>query len=143
VDRTFWEATDLADNGDWVRVALQAVVKVPGEPRPVLTDDRKTLRCKFLIGADGANSLTRGKSGIERTDYPFQHVQWLVVDARMLEDPEAPRTVLPLGKRHRRWEWAKLPSETVEELEKPESAWKRLAEFGVTKAIANHSPYCL
>ena len=43
-----------------------------------------------------------------------------------------PVTVLPLGRRHRRWEWAMLPGETVEDLERPETAWRLLADWNVT-----------
>ena len=102
-----------------------------------------TLRGRYLIGADGAGSIIRRLCGIERDDLGFNE-RWLVLDVRkrreitfgfdcgQICDPRRPITVLPLGKRHRRWEWAMLPGETREELEAPETAWRLLAEWGVT-----------
>jgi len=96
-----------------------------------------------VIAADGAGSGIRKLLGIDREDYGFNE-KWLVVDARkkrdlqfafdcgQICDPRRPVTILPLGKRHRRWEWALLPGESAADLEKPEAAWRLLGEQGVT-----------
>ena len=39
---------------------------------------------------------------------------------------------MPLGLKHRRFEWMVLPHETTEEMERPETSWRLLEEFGVT-----------
>jgi 2-polyprenyl-6-methoxyphenol hydroxylase-like FAD-dependent oxidoreductase len=102
----------------------------------------ETVTARYLVGADGASSTVRRWLGIERTDLGFNE-QWLDVDARMKRpltfdfdcgqicDPARPITVLPLGKRHRRWEWALLPGETVSEMQRPETAWRLLGDLGL------------
>jgi hypothetical protein len=108
----------------------------------VVTDEQRVLRGRYLVGADGAGSAVRRWLGIEREDLGFNE-RWLDVDARkkrelafdfdcgQICDPRRPITVLPLGKRHRRWEWALLPGETIEEFERPETAWRLLGELGL------------
>jgi 2-polyprenyl-6-methoxyphenol hydroxylase-like FAD-dependent oxidoreductase len=128
-DYSGWEAVAFKEEPDHVVVTLGKTVIVPGGARPTVTDESETLRGRYLIGADGANSLVRRWLGIEREDLGFNE-RWLVVDVRKKREikldfdcgqicnPARPITVLPLGKRHRRWEWAMLPGETKEELER-------------------------
>ena len=47
-------------------------------------------------------------------------------------DPARPRMMMPLGLTHRRFEWMVLPHESTVEMERPETAWRLLQEFGVT-----------
>lgn len=137
-----WEAQDFAEVGDAVELRIARTTVVPGQPRPVATDETTTLRGRYLVAADGANSAMRNRLGIERDDFGFNE-KWLVVDARkkrdltfdfdcgQICDPRRPVTILPLGRRHRRWEWALLPGETPADLEQPEKAWEFLAEQGI------------
>jgi 2-polyprenyl-6-methoxyphenol hydroxylase-like FAD-dependent oxidoreductase len=136
-----WEATAFHDRGDHVEVIVNRTRREPGRP-PVPTDEQRVLRGRYLIGADGAGSAVRRWLGIERDDLGFNE-RWLDVDARkrheltfdfdcgQICDPARPITVLPLGKRHRRWEWSLLPGESIEEFERPETAWRLLGELGV------------
>jgi 2-polyprenyl-6-methoxyphenol hydroxylase-like FAD-dependent oxidoreductase len=136
---TGWEATGIQQTAEYVELTVQKTLVVSDDTRPIVTDESMTLRGRFLIAADGASSFVRRTLGIERDDLGFNE-RWLVVDARkkrdlafdfdcgQICDPRRPTTVLPLGKRHRRWEWMMLPGETKEELEKPETAWRLLAE---------------
>ncbi|MCZ8548508.1 bifunctional 3-(3-hydroxy-phenyl)propionate/3-hydroxycinnamic acid hydroxylase [Mesorhizobium qingshengii] len=138
-----WEAQTFDEQPDAAVVGLAKTIMVPGQIRPVATDEKQTIRARYVIAADGANSGVRAKLGVERDDFGFNE-KWLVVDARkkreisfdfdcgQICDPKRPITVLPLGKRHRRWEWAMLPGESVAELESPEMAWKLLAEQNIT-----------
>lgn len=137
-----WEAVDFREHEDHVEVVLRRTRMMEGDPRPVVTDEERVLRGRYVIAADGANSWVRRWLGIERDDLGFNE-RWLDVDARKKRDlefefdcgqrcdPQRPITILPLGRRHRRWECALLPGETVEEFERPETAWRLLAELGV------------
>jgi len=107
------------------------------------TENYRQLRASYLVGADGASSFVRTTLGISREDLGFNE-RWLDVDLRTLRpvkfkinlgqicDPARPRLVMPMGKSHRRFEWMLHPHETVEQMEKPETAWELLKEFGVT-----------
>ncbi len=141
VEHCGWELTDFRDAGVGVDLTLRAAA--PG-PAPSGGDaEVRVIRGRYLVAADGANSTIRRRLGIERDDLGFNE-RWLVVDVRkkrpfalafdcgQICDPARPVTVLPLGKRHRRWEWAMLPGETAEELERPETAWRLLADWNVT-----------
>ena len=137
-----WTALSLVEGAAGVAVTLQR--QGPGaDAAQAHAGETLVLRGRYLIGADGANSQVRRWIGIEREDLGFNE-KWLVVDVRktadialafdcgQICDPARPITVLPLGKRHRRWEWAMLPGETREELERPDTAWRLLADWGVT-----------
>lgn len=137
-----WEAQSMVENLDGVVLTLARTEMVPGQARPVATNDLQKIGARYVVAADGANSGVRRLLGIDRDDFGFNE-KWLVVDARkkrefsldfdcgQICDPRRPVTVLPLGKRHRRWEWALLPGETASDLEKPDMAWKLLAEQNV------------
>jgi 2-polyprenyl-6-methoxyphenol hydroxylase-like FAD-dependent oxidoreductase len=137
-----WEAVELEQDEAGVDLIIDRTEMRPGEPMPVTTGERRRLSGEYLVGADGARSFVREVLGIGREDLGFNE-QWLDVDARkkrpldlefdcgQICDPRRPLTVLPLGKHHRRWEWALLPGETREELERPDAAWKLLAELDV------------
>lgn len=117
--------------------------------------DRVTLDGSWLVGCDGANSLVRGRMGGDVTDLGFSH-DWLLCDVildepRVFEpanaqicDPARPTTVVGSGPGRRRWEFMRLPGETVEELDRPETAWRLLTPFGVTPenaTLARHTVY--
>lgn len=102
----------------------------------------RTIRAQYLLAADGARSTIRELLDITRTDLGFAE-DWLDVDVKVLRpmpqgidgqfcDPARPCYVGPLGKRHYRFEFARLPGEDWAELEKPETAWRLLGEHGVT-----------
>ena len=138
-----WEAADFDQLENSVEAVLYKTEVQEGSPAPVRTNITETIRGAWLVGADGANSAVRRWLGVDRDDLGFNE-RWLDVDARkkrdfsldfdcgQICDPARPITVLPLGKRHRRWEWSLLAGETREELERPETAWKLLAEQGIT-----------
>lgn len=98
-------------------------------------DDRsQQVRARYLIGADGANSLVRRILGQEFKGKTFAE-DWLVVDAQQLPTPidhveficsphrPTPHMVAPGGRQ--RWEFKLNPGETREEMEHPENV-KRL-----------------
>jgi 2-polyprenyl-6-methoxyphenol hydroxylase-like FAD-dependent oxidoreductase len=107
----------------------------------------ETVRARYAIGADGANSAVRKALGIDWKDLGY-FFDWLVVDvipkdglvvtklAKQIADPARPTTVVPAGPGRRRWEFMRLEGETVEELTNPDRVWELLEPFGVTPANA-------
>ena len=106
--------------------------------------ETRTFRCRYVVGADGANSFVRSRMDVSTTDLGFQY-DWLIVDMLLQEPlevearawqwcrPERPTTINPGGAPHRqRWEFMRLPGETIEELNSAETAWRLVGEFGLT-----------
>ncbi len=101
--------------------------------------ERRNVRCRWLIGADGANSFVRGAAAIAPRDLGFQE-RWLVVDAEPEDmsaladlpiacqwcDPSRPTTHIQSGPRHRRWEFMLLPGESDTDLTVPARVWELL-----------------
>nr|WP_294502544.1 bifunctional 3-(3-hydroxy-phenyl)propionate/3-hydroxycinnamic acid hydroxylase [uncultured Rhodopila sp.] len=127
-----WDMVGFTDHGDHVEVQL----------REYEGSGTRTLRARYLVGADGANSLVRETLGIGRSDRGFQ-ADWLVVDMKLNPGvtldipacgqyckPERPTTIVPGGVQDgricRRWEFMRLPHETREDLEGEANVWKLL-----------------
>jgi 3-(3-hydroxy-phenyl)propionate hydroxylase len=109
-----------------------------------------TVTARYVIGADGANSIVRSWIGAAVTDLGYFH-DWLVIDLLMqvplgdfdfspaawqLCDPARPTTLVPGGPGRRRFEFMRLPHETVEELSAEPNAWRLLEPWGITPATA-------
>jgi 2-polyprenyl-6-methoxyphenol hydroxylase-like FAD-dependent oxidoreductase len=137
-----WEATGLAQDEDGVTLTASRTRQLDNG-HPVATSEQRTVRARYVVGADGANSFVRNALGIQRADIGSGE-RWLDVDMLTLEpvafepnigqicDPARPRMLMPLGAAHRRFEWMLLPGESIEEFERPAMAWKLLEEFHVT-----------
>lgn len=122
----------------------------PGNPAvPVRTEAR------YVIGADGARSTVRDLLGLKYVDLGFAY-DWLVVDvvpheARVWNpyvmqycDPARPTTLVGSGPGRRRWEFMRLPGETIEDLNQTEMAWKLLAPWGISPenaTLERHTVY--
>lgn len=133
----------------WVGMALAqdasgVTLTVKQNPEEVgLKGQSKTLRAKFVVGADGANSFVREALGIENEDKGY-FFDWLILDMIpngpyevtpaqwQLCDPKRPTTIVPGGPGRRRWEYMVLPGESAEEMQKPEKAWELLKPWGLT-----------
>ncbi|SEB19313.1 bifunctional 3-(3-hydroxy-phenyl)propionate/3-hydroxycinnamic acid hydroxylase [Variovorax sp. YR216] len=130
-----WEAIEATQTPDYVELVV----------RDFETDERRTVRAKYLIGADGANSLVRQAIGSTQEDRGFE-ADWLVIDVLPNEgvtldippaaqwcNPARPTTIVPAGVKDgryfRRWEFMRLPHETREELEHEHVAWDLLAPW--------------
>jgi 2-polyprenyl-6-methoxyphenol hydroxylase-like FAD-dependent oxidoreductase len=133
-----WVADDLRQHHDHVELTLHRVAEAePGQLAS--TGERRTVRARWLVGADGANSFVREVSGITRKDLGFQE-RWLVVDAEPHDmnalarlpiasqrcDPARPTTIVQSGPRHRRWEFMLLPHEQPSDFEDPRRVWALL-----------------
>ena len=132
-----WEAVAIEENGD------EHVTVVAGQTDgEASTGRRRTLTAQYVIGADGANSMVRGVIGSTMHDLGF-FFDWLIVDlvlhddrtfdppAWQLADPARPTTIVPGGPGRRRWEFMRLPSETIADLNSTDRAWELLAPWDV------------
>ncbi|MBV8221374.1 MAG: bifunctional 3-(3-hydroxy-phenyl)propionate/3-hydroxycinnamic acid hydroxylase, partial [Solirubrobacterales bacterium] len=133
-----WAAEGFEQSDERVELMLRRVTEEePG--RLALTGETRTVSARWLVGADGANSLVREASGITRRDLGFQE-RWLVVDAEPHDmaalahlpiatqhcDPSRPTTVIQSGPRHRRWEFMLLPDEQASDFDDPDRVWALL-----------------
>lgn len=116
---------------------------------------REAVRARFVVGCDGANSFVRGQMGATITDLGFFY-DWLIVDVRPTQptvwsplnvqicDPRRPTTMVSGGPGRRRWEFMRLPGESLDELNSEAAAWRLLAASGVTPdnaALERHVVY--
>jgi 2-polyprenyl-6-methoxyphenol hydroxylase-like FAD-dependent oxidoreductase len=137
-----WTFTSLSQDGAGVSTDLVATEDLSGgSPAPV------TVRSRWLIGADGANSPVRTRLGVDVDDSGFE-ADWLVVDYRPLVeerwdafvvqycDPKQPATAVRSGPGRRRFEFMRRPEVSVEELGQEATAWRLMAPWGVTPETA-------
>jgi len=108
---------------------------------------RHAIPARYVVGCDGANSTVRDLIGTTVTDLGFFY-DWLIVDVVLHEprvfdptnlqlcDPVRPTTVVSGGPGRRRWEFMRLPDETVDELDDEARAWALLEPWDVTPANA-------
>ena len=137
------EVVDLEVADDHVRLTT-AGTGGPGE-----------VRARYVVGADGANSFVRSGMATTATDLGFFY-DWLIVDTLPHEqslwspmnwqlcDPARPTTIVSGGPGRRRWEFLRLPHESVRQLNTLESAWELLEPWGRTPentTIERHTVY--
>ncbi|AXE98429.1 bifunctional 3-(3-hydroxy-phenyl)propionate/3-hydroxycinnamic acid hydroxylase [Paraburkholderia hospita] len=147
-----WEAVELRQQADYCEVTLRRSRNENGTW--VLTDETRTVRARYVVGADGANSFVRKSLGITFDDLGFQE-DWLVIDLQPHEgvkldvpdigqwcNPARPTTMVPGGPGYRRWEFMRLPHETREEMQTPEKVWSLLSKW-VTPEQATLVRYAL
>jgi 2-polyprenyl-6-methoxyphenol hydroxylase-like FAD-dependent oxidoreductase len=141
--RRGFEIDNVVPGEDFVEVYATSPASEADEYGPARAAESIVVRGRYVIAADGGRSQTREQLGIDRYDLGYSE-QWLNADCRRkrpvhLEldtgqwcDPERPTTVLPLGQRHRRFEWRLLPGETAEQMSDPAVAWELLGRLGLT-----------
>jgi flavoprotein hydroxylase len=107
----------------------------------------RTLRARFALGCDGANSFVRERIGSAWHDLGFRF-DWLVVDLLpadprwdgplnwQLCDPARPTTLVSGGPGRRRFEFMRLPHETLDELNRTDTAWRLLEPWGLSPGSA-------
>jgi 2-polyprenyl-6-methoxyphenol hydroxylase-like FAD-dependent oxidoreductase len=136
-----WVAERLVDEAEGAALTLRRHEEnEAGQLTP--TDETRTVRARWVIGADGANSFVRESVGIVRRDLGFQE-RWLVVDAEPRDmaaladlptacqwcDPRRPTTHVHSGPRHHRWEFMLLPGERPEDFDDPVRVWSLLERW--------------
>jgi 2-polyprenyl-6-methoxyphenol hydroxylase-like FAD-dependent oxidoreductase len=140
-----WMVETVSQTGD--EVALTAVSD---------RGETATIRSRYVVGADGANSVVRQQVGIGQADLGFSEY-WLVVDIRPFDmhdfahlttasqrcDPKRPVTVVGNGTRHRRWEFMLLPGETPDDFTDPARIWELIGDgAGPDRAeLVRHAVY--
>lgn len=125
-----WEAVAVEQLSDHVAVTVQRKgVAQPGK------DDRRVVRGRYLIAADGGSSFVRRALGLQMRDLGYRH-GWLVLDFLnkrpvhmdfdngQICDPYRPASMFEMGKHHRRFSFAAMPGESEQALLQPEKAWE-------------------
>jgi resorcinol 4-hydroxylase (NADPH) len=138
--RRGWRATGVQQDSEGVVVAGETAG--PGGNLAA-----QSVRARYLIGCDGANSFVREALGLTTIDLGY-FFDWLILDvipAAPMEispphwqlcDPARPTTIVPGGPGRRRWEFMALPGESIDELNREETAWHLLESWGVTPDTA-------
>lgn len=125
-------AVAVVDRGEFAEVTVEG----PSVEQPVI-------RARYVVGCDGANSFVRETMATEMTDLGFFY-DWLIVDVIPHEprewkpsnlqicDPVRPTTRVSGGPGRRRWEFMRLPHESIEELNTEQTAWRLLEPWNLT-----------
>jgi 3-(3-hydroxy-phenyl)propionate hydroxylase len=129
-----WEVGAFAEDADGVTAEV------------VTTEGPRTVRARWLVGADGARSPVRKAAGVTFEDLGFEE-PWLVVDV-LVDDPSRlptanlqicnparPTTCVLMGEGRHRWEFMILPGETAEEVSDDAFIEKLLAPWNVKGAV--------
>lgn len=140
------ELTELSQESGHVHLVFQNTEK---------SHDKTTANARYVIGADGARSTVREQIGSSLLDLGFEY-DWLVVDVipksqRVWRpyvvqhcDPARPTTCVGSGPGRRRWEFMRLPDESVDSLSTEAKAWELLAPWEITPEnaeIERHTVY--
>lgn len=129
-----WELRSWTDDG----TGISAIVQTPAGER--------TLRARYLVGADGARSPVREAAGIAFDDLDFEE-PWLVVDV-LVDDfsrlptanlqicnPRRPTTCVLMGEGRHRWEFMILPGETPDRISTDACIEELLEPWNVKGAV--------
>lgn len=119
-------------------------------------ENRFAAKARYVIGADGARSTVRDLMGITPIDLGFAY-DWLVVDVVPHDkervwspyviqhlDPRRPTTLVGSGPNRRRWEFMRLPGESIEELNSIDTTWRLLAPWDINPenaTVERHTVY--
>lgn len=129
-----WELTGFIDDG----AGVTATIATP--------DGERTLRARYLVGADGARSPVRERAGIAFDDLNFEE-PWLVVDVIVDDysklptenlqicDPARPTTCVLMGEGRHRWEFMIKPGETAQQVSEDAFIEKLLEPWDVSGAV--------
>lgn len=103
--------------------------------------ETRVVRPRFVLGCDGANSLTRRAVGARMRDLGFPAQRWLVVDVAVdrdlghwggvhqVCDSRRAATYMRIGETRHRWEFELLDDESVADFEDPAALAPLLAPW--------------
>ena len=143
---TLWRGAEVvgaSELGDHVDVTFRSDAQ-----------DHHVVSGRFVVGCDGANSFIRNQIRTEVHDKGF-FFDWLIVDTIPLDDlswspqnwqlcdPARPTTVVSGGPGRRRWEFMRLPDESIDDLNTPERAWQLLRPWGRTPQNTRLERHCV
>lgn len=140
-------AVAVEDRGDHVVLVAEARGADDATGSGGATGGPVTIRGRYLVGCDGANSFVRSVLDPPIEDHGF-FFDWLIVDVELTEprrfepanlqvcDPRRPTTVISGGPGRRRWEFMCLPGEDLHALDEEARAWELLEPWDVTPANA-------
>ena len=144
-----WEAVGLRQFDGGCELSMQRAARAE---HPEATCQ---VRARYVIGADGANSFVRREQDIAWHDLGFEE-DWLVVDLQpnagvTLDvpdigqwcNPARPTTMVPGGPGYRRWEFMRLPHESLEDLQDTAKVWELLSPWvnPSTATLVRHAVY--
>jgi len=130
------ELVDLADLGDSIALTVRNLARA----------QTRSIRARYLLACDGANSFVRRKLGINYEDLAFDE-WWIVVDAWQRRPtalpemntqycwPSRPASAIAGPRNLRRWELKILPHEKPEEFQDDARVRDVLADFVDIDAI--------
>jgi flavoprotein hydroxylase len=113
------------------------------------------VHARWVVGCDGTNSFVRRHLGARVTDLGFFY-DWLIVDVvpreprawdpinRQVCDPVRPTTVVSGGPGRRRWEFMRLPGESIADLNTEATAWRLLEPWALhpgNATLERHAVY--
>jgi flavoprotein hydroxylase len=111
-------------------------------------EDGAELDARYVVGCDGARSLVREQLAVPTHELGFAF-DWLVVDLVPGEDftwtfplnlqicdPARPTTAVAGGPGRRRFEFMRLPEESVADLERDDRVWELVQPWGLSPANA-------
>ena len=136
-----WSAEAFTQADDHVALTLRRL-REPECGRLEPTPETRTVRARYVIGADGANSFVRQACGIGFEDQGFGE-RWLVIDLLPNDvdalsyipapcqwcDPARPHMHCRNGRWHRRFEFMLLPGERPEDFGDEQRVWQLLAPW--------------
>jgi 2-polyprenyl-6-methoxyphenol hydroxylase-like FAD-dependent oxidoreductase len=137
-----YEVDELTQTADAVSITA-ARFQRDADGNRIATPDRRHVRSRYVIGADGANSYVRRSLGITTTDLGFDE-KWAVYDISPFEtlplayndaqvcDPQRPRCLWRLGERRQRFEFMLRPGDDEKRLAAADGAWELMGLFDVT-----------
>lgn len=132
--RQGWSVRGLSQDAEAVELTL---ARWSGSEE---TGPEQRVRARYVIAADGSKSAVRSMLGIERDDFGFNE-RWLNFDTEWLRpvpaefritkqycDPARGHMYMIIGESRQRFEFALLPDEERAAFERPETAWRLLAQ---------------